>query len=580
MKNQELANIFYEISSFLKMKGIQFKPYAYQKAATTLENLEKDVSTIYQEGGLESLKEIPDIGESIAKKIQEYLETGKIKYYQELKKKMPVNIKELTAIEGIGPKTVKKLYRKLGVKTLKDLEKAARSGKIAPLFGFDKKTEQNILEGIKFLKKSQGRFLLGEILPRVEEIKEKLESLSVIHQISLAGSVRRRKETIGDVDLLITTDNPSKVMDFFVKMPGVIKVWGKGPTKSSVRMKQGLDVDLRVVEKKSYGSALQYFTGSKEHNIATRKIAQSKGLKLNEYGLFKGKKQIAGETEGEIYEALGMAWIPPELREDRGEIKAALQQTQGQKGGLPKLIELKDIKGDLHCHSEWDGGKNSILEMAQRAQQQGYRYLGISDHTKYLKIEQGLDEKELSEQRKEIQKLNSKFKDQGSEFRLLQGAETNILKDGSIDIQDQALEKLDYAIAGIHSHFKMRKAEMTERIIRAMKNPHVKIISHPTGRILKKRDEYKIDIDKIFRAAQEYDVILEINSFPQRLDLDDVNIKKAKEKGVRFEIGTDSHHRDHLRYMELGVYQARRGWAEKEEIINTYPLKKLLKCFK
>lgn len=580
MKNQELANIFYEISGFLKMKGVQFKPYAYQKAATTLENLGKDVSTIYQQGGLKALEEIPDIGESIAQKIEEYLKTGQIKYYQELKEKMPANVRKLTAIEGVGPKTVKKLYQKLGVKTLKDLEKAARAGKIAPLFGFDKKTEQNILEGIKFLKKSKGRFLLGDILPRVKKIKKELKNLAEVDQISSAGSVRRRKETVGDVDLLVTTDNPSKVMDFFVKMPGVVKIWGQGPTKSSVKMKQGLDVDLRVVDKKSYGSALQYFTGSKEHNIATRKIAQSKGLKLNEYGVFKGKKQIAGKTEKEVYHTLGMAWIPPELRENRGEIKGALREAQGKAPGIPKLVELKNVKGDLHCHSKWDGGKNSISEMAQRAQEQGYEYLGISDHTKYLKIEKGLDEKRLSEQRKEIEKLNSKFKSQNSNFQILQGAETNILKDGSIDIQDQALRKLDYAIAGIHSHFKMRKVEMTERIIRAMKNPHIKIISHPTGRILKKRDEYKVDIDKIFRAAREYDVILEINSFPQRLDLNDVNVKKAKQQGIKFEIGTDSHHRDHLRYMEFGIYQARRGWAQKEDIINTYPVKKLLRCFK
>ena len=571
MTNQEIAKIFYEISAFLEMEDVPFKPFAYEKAALTLENLEKDVKEIYQEGGREALEKIPGIGKSMAEKIEEYLKTGKIKYYEDLKKKTPVKIDELTQVEGLGPKKIKVLYQKLGIRNLKDLERAAKAHKIAPLFGFGEKTERNILEGIAFLKRSKGRFLLGEILPKVREIEAKLRNLKEVEEISVAGSVRRRKETIGDVDFLVVSKKPEKVMDFFVSLPGVVKIWGKGKTKASIRLKEGFDVDLRVIPRNVYGASLQYFTGSKEHNIATRKIAIDKGLKLSEYGLFKGSKMIAGRTEKDVYEALGMEWIPPELRENRGEIEAAL------KGKLPKLVELKDIKGDLHCHTKWNGGKNTIEEMVKTALERGYEYLGISDHTKFLRIERGLDEKKLSEQRKEIEKLNEKFKKDGIKFKVLQGAETNILKDGSIDIKDEALKKLDYAIAGIHSNFKMPKKEMTERVIKAMKNPYIKIISHPTGRILKRRDEFQIDIGKVIRAAKEYNVILEINSYPERLDLNDINIREAIKYGVKLVINTDAHHKDQLRYMEFGVYQARRGWAEKKDIINTYPLEKLLK---
>ncbi|MBZ9572855.1 PHP domain-containing protein, partial [Patescibacteria group bacterium] len=346
------------------------------------------------------------------------------------------------------------------------------------------------------------------------------------------------------------------------------------------RLKEGFDVDLRVVPRKSYGSALQYFTGSKDHNIQTRKIAQAKGLKLNEYGVFKGKKQVAGKTEEEIYKILGMKCPPPEIRENRGEIEAAIREAHGKPNGLPKLIEIKNIKGDLHCHSKWDGGANSILEMAKTAMKMGYQYLGITDHTKFLRIEHGLDERKLAQQRKEIDKLNSKSQMSNVKFKVLQGAETNILNDGSIDINDEALKKLDYAIAGIHSNIKMARDKMTQRIIKAMKNPYIKIISHPTGRILKRRDEYQIDIDKVLRAARETKTILEVNSYPERLDLNDVNIKRAIEFGIKLVINTDSHRKDQLRFMEFGIAQARRGWAEKKDIINTQPLEKLLKFFK
>ncbi|MBC7074321.1 DNA polymerase/3'-5' exonuclease PolX, partial [Candidatus Parcubacteria bacterium] len=458
-----------------------------------------------------------------------------------------------------------------GIKNLKELEEAAKSHKIAPLFGFGEKTEKNILEAIEFAKRSKGRFLLGDILPKVREIYEKLKNLKEVERIDLVGSLRRMKETIGDVDFLVISKNPEPIMDFFVSLPGVIKVWGKGTTKSSVRMKEGFDMDIRVLPKRSYGAALQYFTGSKEHNIALRKIAIEKGFKLSEYGLFKGSKMIAGESEEEIYQKLGMEWIAPELREDRGEIEAAL------KGKLPKIIGYKDIKGDLHCHSNWDGGANSIEEIAKYAMKMGYQYVGIADHTKFLKIEHGLDEKKLRERNKEIDSLNKKF---AGKIRILKGCEANILPDGSIDISDDCLKELDFVIAGVHSKFKMPKEEMTERIIRAMKNKNVDIISHPTGRLIQKRDEYEIDLDKILRVAKETGTILEINSYPERLDLNDINIKKAKEMGVKMVINTDAHQVDQMRFIEYGIGQARRGWAEKKDIINCWPLEKLLKLLK
>ncbi|MCX6764572.1 MAG: DNA polymerase/3'-5' exonuclease PolX [Candidatus Nealsonbacteria bacterium] len=569
MKNQEVAKILYDIAIFLAIDDVAFKPYAYEKAALNIESLEEDLEDIYKKGGKGALEDIPGVGKNIADSMEEYLKTGKIKYYESLKKKLPVELDELMAIEGVGPKKIKVLYQKLGIKNLKELERAAKGHKIASLFSFGEKSEKNILEGIAFLKRSKGRFLLGEIFPKAKEIEEKLKALKEIKKISQAGSLRRKKETIGDVDFLVVTKNPKKVMDFFVSLPGVDKVWAKGLTKASVKMSGGFDVDLRAVPEKSYGSALQYFTGSKEHNIATRKIAINKGLKLNEYGVFKGKKMVAGWSEEGIYRALGMLFIEPELRENRGEVEASLE------GKLPKLIELGDIKGDLHCHSDWDGGENSILEMARTAIEKGYEYLGISDHTKFLRIEQGLDEKQLEKQRKEIEKLNRKLKKENLKFKILQGAETNILNDGSLDIKDKALSKLDYVIAGVHSSLKMPRAKMTERIIRAMKNPFVKIISHPTGRILKKRDEYQADFDKILRAAKEFGVALEVNACPERMDLNDINIKKAMEAGVKLAINTDSHRKDQLKFMEFGIFQARRGWAKKQDIINTQSLENL-----
>ncbi len=556
--NQELAKIFNSMANYLEMEDSSFRSKAYRKVAEVLETLQESVEDI------EDLENIPGVGKHIAEKIEEYLKTGFIRDYEKLKKETPIKLEEIIAVEGMGVKKAKVLYDKLKIKNLKDLEKAAKKNKIAKLEGFGEKTEKNILEGIAFLERSSGRFLLGKITPVVEDILDKLSSLKEVEKISTAGSFRRRKETIGDVDILVVSKKPEKVMASFVSLPDVVKVWGHGTTKSSVRIKEGIDIDLRVVSAKSYGSALQYFTGSKEHNIITRRIAISKGLKLNEYGVFRGAKMIAGKTEKEVYRAIGLDWVSPELRESELDLKK-----------LPKVIELKDIRGDLHCHSNWNGGKNSIETIAKKAIKMGYEYIGISDHTQFLAIEHGLNEKQLLKQKKEIDKLNKKLK-----IRILWGCEANILTDGSIDISDKVLEQMDYVIAGVHSALKIDKEKMTQRIIRAMENPNVDIIAHPSGRILQYRDEYHFDFNKILETAKKTGTILEINSSPTRLDLKDSNIRKAKKAGVKMVIGTDAHQISQLDLMSFGVSQARRGWAEKEDIINTQPLSKLLKYFK
>lgn len=574
MKNQELARMFYEISEFLEMDHVPFKPYAYQKAAITLETLKDDIAEIYRRGGVKALKEIPHIGDNIARKIEEYLNTGKLAYYEDFKKKMPIALDEIVRVEGVGPRKAKVLFEKLGVTGLKEMEAAARSGKIAPLAGFGEKTQSNILEAIEFLKRSTGRFLLGEILPVANEAAAALKSLDEVRRIDIAGSLRRMKETIGDVDILVTSDSPSRVMDVFTSLPGVVKIWGKGSTKSSVTMKEGFDMDLRVIPEESYGAALQYFTGSKDHNIALRRLAIDRGLKLSEYGLFKGPKAIAAKTEEEIYEALGLQWIPPEMRENRGEIEAA------RAGRLPDLLCRGDIRGDLHVHSSWDGGADSIEDIARAAVSMGYDYVGIADHTKSLRIERGLDEKKIRERNLEIGRLNKKMKKSGKRFRILSGCEVNIMNDGSVDIEAEVLSELDFVIAGVHSQFKMNRTEMTERICRAMSNPHVDILSHPTGRILKRRDEYEIDLDRVLKTAGETGTALEINSYFERLDLNDENILRAKKAGLNMCVNTDAHRADQMHQIDFGVAQARRGWAERKDIINAWPVSKLLASFR
>jgi len=568
MKNQEVAQILFEIGDMLELQEIPFKPEAYKKAAIALDNLEEDIFDIYKKDGIKGLEKIDGVGKSIALKIEEFIKKGKIKYYKELKKESPIDLEGLTKVEGLGLKKIKKLWKELKIRNLKDLEKAVEDHKVAPLFGFGEKTEKNILDSISFLKQGQGRFILRDIIPEVERVEAKLKKIKEIVGFSVAGSVRRKKETIGDVDFLVSINDVSnkyvveKIMNTFVTMDNVVKVIGKGETKSSIKTINNLNMDLRLVKESSFGAALQYFTGSKDHNIALRRIAMKKGYKLNEYGLFRGDKKIAGEKEEDIYEKLGMSFIPPEMRENQGEINLAIKRE------LPNLVKLSDIKGDLHCHTSWNGGEDSIEEMAEEAIKLGYDYLGISDHTKSLKIENGLDEEKILEQKKEINKLNKYFEEKNIRFKILQGSEVDILKDGSLDIDDEVLKNLDYVSVSIHSSFKMNKKEMTERMIKALNNPYVKILNHPTGMVVGKREGYSVDIDKIFKVAKKNSIALEINSY--RGDLNSQLAKLAKENGLKLSISSDAHNKKELRNMQFGVFQARRAWLTKEDIFNTY----------
>lgn len=583
MINQEIAKIFNEMSEYLAMDEVAFKPQAYEKAALNLESLSVDVADIYKKEGLKGLEDIPGIGQSMAEKIEEYIKTGKIKEYEAMKKKMPVDLQELSQVEGLGPKRIKSLYEKLKIKNLKDLAKAIMGHKIKKIEGFGEKTEENIAKGLNFLKTTGGRFVLGHVLPQIDEIIDKLRELEDVEQIEVAGSVRRKKETIGDADILITSKNPKKVMDFFVSLPDIEEVLAHGQTKSMIRLKNGLEVDLRVVDPGSFGAALQYFTGDKNHNIKVRKIAQDKGYKLNEYGLFKKEKNeevlVAGKTEEEIYERLGMVLMPAEMREDSGEVELAQEIFKGNKK-TPDLINYGDVRGDLQVQTNWTDGENSIEEMAQKAMALGLEYIVITDHTKSLAMTGGSDEKKLVQQMAEIDKINKQIADEGKEFKILKGAEVNIAKDGTLDIDDDVLAQLDVVGAAIHSSFNLSKKEQTERLKKAMQNKNIDIIFHPTGRIINKRPAYELDIDEIIEVAKQTGTILEIDAYPDRLDLKDDYVRKAVETGVKLSIDSDAHSENHLKYLDLGVAQARRGWAEKKDVINAWPLEKMLKMLK
>ncbi|MBI2357872.1 MAG: DNA polymerase/3'-5' exonuclease PolX [Deltaproteobacteria bacterium] len=570
MRNSEIAQIFREIALYLEMQEERFKPRAYEKVAYALEALEEPVTEIYQRGGAKELRSIPGVGEAIAEKIEEIIKTGKLKYYDELRKKTPVDIRGLTAIEGVGPKSVKVLYEKLGITGVGELEQAARTGKIRGLPRFGEKMQQKILKGIEFLKQGGGRFPLGSVLPLIAEIEKRLRGLPDVEAVTVAGSVRRRKETIGDADFLAISSKPEGIMDYFISMPEVMHVHGKGMTKTMVKLKNAMDVDLRVVPKESFGAALCYFTGSKDHNVALRRIAQEKGLKLNEYGLFRGEKRIAGETEEEIYQALGLSYVPPELRENQGEVEAA------RKGELPALISYGDLRGDLQIQTAWTDGANSIEEMAGEAKRLGLEYIAITDHTKGLAMTGGSDEKKLLRQMEAIDKINQSLKG----IKILKGAEVNINKDGTLDIKDEALKKLDVVGIAVHSHFNLPRKEMTERVTKAMRNPHADILFHPTGRVIQKREPYDVDMDAIIKTAKETGTVLEIDAYPDRLDLKDEHIRKAVEAGVKLVIDSDAHSVNHIRFLEFGVAQARRGWARKKDVINTRPLKDFLRCLK
>ena len=565
MRNLEVAQILNEIADLLEIQGVQFKPIAYRRAAETVNSLSKPIENL----GMYELVSLPGIGKSIAKKILMIDKTGSLPYLEDLKKDCPIDYESLLAVEGIGPKTVKLLYKSLGVKDLDDLESMARNHEIRKLPGMKEKSEEKILENIKFAKKSI-RNLLGNILPIASDLKGKLNNLNVVLEVEIAGSIRRRKETIGDVDILVITDNPREVMDSFTNLDNVDRVILKGPTKSTVRLKENVSCDLRVVPEKMFGSALMYFTGSKETNVELRKLSIKNGLKLNEYGLFRGEEWVSGVTEEDLFHTLGLDYIEPELRENRGEMEAAL------KGELPTLIGYDELRGDLQMHSKWSDGSNTLEEMVMEAHSMGYEYMAITDHSGGLRIAGGMDDKHINLQLKMIEKLNDKFED----LTILKGLEVNIDSDGKLDVDDGILSELDVVIASIHSGFRQDRGKLTGRIISAMENEHVDIIAHPTGRKIHQRKAYELDLDEVFENSIETGTYLEVNSQPDRLDLKDVYVKKALEAGCKLVINTDSHNRDSLSNIEFGIATARRGWAEKGDIINTNPLKDLSKLLK
>ena len=552
--------------------NVQFRARAYYRAADTIASLSENVTDIYDKYGVNGLLEIPSVGKAIASKIEEYLKTGKMQHLEELKAKVPINIDELYGIEGMGPKTIKMFYDKLQIKNLADLEKAATEGKLKTLPGFTEKKEQDIFKQIEFFKRGKGRLIIGEVYPLVKQIEKRLQHIAGVKNAAAAGSIRRMKETIGDIDYLVAASDPEQVIDFFVKMPEVQEILGMGRAKAFVKLASGIDADLLVVPEESWGSALQYFTGSKEHSVQLRKIAISKGLRLNEWGVFKGDKRVAGKTEEEVYKILGLHWIPPEMRENAGEIEL------GRQGKVPKLVEYGSLKGDLQVHSENSDGTATIEEMARGAKAFGLDYIAITDHTKSLKLAGGLEEQELLEQADKISQLNDRLREE--EFRILSSAEVNIMKDGSLDIPNTVLDKLDIVGAAIHSHFNLPIETQTERLIKAAKNPSVDILFHPTGRLINKRAGYLVDIEKVIEVAKDTNTVLEIDAHYDRLDLKDEYVRMAVRNGVKLVIDSDAHHPIHYSFLTFGIAQARRGWAIQSDILNTLPADKLLNALK
>jgi len=565
VKNAELADIFANIARILKIKDENvFKIRAYERVAATLENLPMEAETLYRLG---KLNEIPGVGEAIAQKIGELVETGRLEYYEKLKKSIPEGVFELLNVPDIGPRKAKLFYEELNITSVKELEEAALQHKLQNLPGMGVKAEKNILRGIELYKRREQRTLLGAALPIAEEIVGEFKPLGEVDRISIAGSIRRRRDTIGDIDILIASKNPEKIMNKFIHLSQVKEVLAEGLTKSAILTHQDIQVDLRVVAPDSFGAALLYFTGSQAHNVHLREMAVRMGLKINEYGVFQVKddKKIAGEEEEGIYKILGLPYIMPELREDRGEFEAA------QNKGLPNLVEISDIKGDFHIHTIDSDGINTIEEMAVAARQMGYQYIAITDHSQSLHIAGGLDEQRLLEQIKKIEQVNQKI----DGITVLRGIEVDIKSDGTLDISDKVLQKLDIVIAAIHSGLRQERKKLTERLKKAMENPLVDIIAHPTGRIIGYREAYDIDIQEIIQIAARTNKALEINASPERMDLNDIYTRSAKEQGVLLAIGSDAHQISTLDNMYYGITIARRGWLEKENLLNTLPLDKI-----
>jgi len=569
LKNREIARLLHEISVLLEVEGKnKFKPRAFARAARSVEALGEDIEAV---AARDALTEIPGVGKSIAEQIQEYLATGKMSTLEELRQRIPVKVEELEAIPGVGPKTIKLLYESLKITDLESLERAINEGHLKGLRGIGPKTITQIAEGIALVRGGMSRTLLSEALPIADAIVEHLKSSAPVTRIDVAGSLRRRKESVGDIDILVLSERPTDVTDAFVSYPDVSDVLLRGDTKTSIRLTNGFQVDLRLLPIESYGAGLQYFTGSKDHNVHLRSIAQRAGMKLNEYGLFKGEELVAGAEESEIYQSLGLQFIPPELREDQGEIEAA------RVGQLPSLVELGDIRGDLHMHTDHSDGVNTLEEMVEAAEALGYEYICIADHTKSLTVAKGMNEEQILRRIDEIDDLNSSGR---WHVHVLKGAEVDILPDGTLDLEDDVLSQLDVVTVSVHSKMQMDRATMTERIIRAIEHKHVHILGHPTGRKLFKRPAYEVDIEAIFEAARGSGVAMELNAYPERLDLGAGHLRLAKRMGIQIAINTDAHRTSELHNMRFGVFQARRGWLEADDIINTRSLDELFRFLK
>jgi DNA polymerase (family 10) len=566
MTNAQIASIFGEIADLLELKGENpFRVRAYRRAAMNVEGTPKDLSSL----GEDELTAIPGIGKDLAGKIRQFSETGRIDLHEELKKEIPAGLLAILRVPGVGPKTAKVLYDKRNVKSLEELEALARGKKLAGIPGIQQKTEENILKGIELLKKGRERFSLGKVLPLARNIVELLRESVPRGRFEVAGSIRRWKETVKDIDVLGAGKNPEEIASAFVRLPAVKEVLERGTTKCTILTQEGIQVDLRVVDEGSFGAALQYFTGSKAHNIKLREMASRRGWKINEYGLFResDEKRIAGRDEEGIYSALGLPWIAPELREDTGEIEAAME------GKLPELLALADIRGDLHAHTKWSDGSHDLDGLVAAARERGYRYIAVTDHSKGLGVAHGLDGKRVAEQMAQIDAANRKLPD----FRILKGIEVDIRGDGSLDLPDEVLAGLDIVVASIHSGFKQGREQITSRLLSAVRNPFVSVIAHPTGRLIGEREPYDADMEAIFREAARRGVAMEINAYPLRLDLSDQHARMAKRYGIPLVVSTDTHIAANLDFMEYGVGIARRGWIEKGDVLNTLGAAALLK---
>lgn len=565
MNNREIAEIFQQIADMLAIKGEnRHRVFAYQRAAETIANLERDVADVWREG---ALTDLPGIGKTLADKIEELLESGSLAFYEQLRAEVPPGVIEMLHIPDVGPKTAGRLWQELGLTSIDQVEEAARAGRIQTLSRMGARTETNILQGIEALRRRSGRTPLGAAWALAHQLLAELQKAPGVQQAAPAGSLRRMRETVGDLDLLVAADDPAPVMAHFRALPQVAEVMLSGETKTSVRTGEGLQVDLRVLEPPRWGTALQYFTGSQAHNIHLRALAQKQGYSLNEYAL---KREDGGEIlcaeEEEVYRHLGLPWIPPELREDRGEIEAALE------GALPRLITRDDLRGDLQMHTTWSDGHNSVAEMAEAARVRGLRYIAITDHSYGMGVAGGLNEEELRRQRAEIAAVNARY----DPFRVLAGTEVEIRADGSLDFPDEVLAGLDLVVASLHTGLRSGRERTTERLLAAIRNPHVDVIAHPTGRLIGRREGADLDMEAILKAAAETGTAIEINAHPDRLDLPDRYVRRAVELGVRLAINSDAHAAAGLELLFFGVAVARRGWAAPDDVVNTWKLDELL----